>query len=118
MSDDLLPFRILESRAQRAELSSTIRQLQRSGLDDAAPCLLITRRRAELEDLTRRRANQRPHGGSCLAHEPLEWYDDKSDHPAWIKALANVRPQATLEATAINMCKRSSSPSISTRKRR
>jgi hypothetical protein len=62
MSDDPLPLRILELRAQIAELSSTIRQLQRSGLDDAAPSLLISRRRAELEDLTRR-ANQRPHGG-------------------------------------------------------
>jgi hypothetical protein len=31
-----------------------------------------------------------------LAHEPLKWYDDKSDHPAWIKALADVRRQATL----------------------
>jgi hypothetical protein len=32
-----------------------------------------------------------------LAHEPLKWYDDKADHPAWIKALADVRRQATLE---------------------
>jgi hypothetical protein len=62
MSDDPLPLRILELRAQIAELSSTIRQLQRSGHDDTAPRLLITRRRAELEDLTRR-ANQRSHGG-------------------------------------------------------
>jgi len=57
MSDDPLPLRILELRTQIAELSSTIRQLQRSGLDDAAPRLLISRKRAELEDL-RRRANQ------------------------------------------------------------
>jgi hypothetical protein len=62
MSDDPLPLRILELRPQIAELSSTIRQLRRSGLDDAAPRLLITRRRAELEDLTRRH-NQRSHGG-------------------------------------------------------
>jgi hypothetical protein len=62
MSDDPLPLRILELRAQIAELSSTIRQLQRSGLDDAAPRVLISRKRAELEDLTRR-ANQRSHGG-------------------------------------------------------
>ncbi|WP_210385101.1 hypothetical protein [Bradyrhizobium neotropicale] len=41
-------------RAQIAELSGTIRQLQRSGLDDAAPRLLISRKRAELEDLTHR----------------------------------------------------------------
>ena len=32
-----------------------------------------------------------------MAHELLKWYDDKSDHPAWIKALADVRRQATLE---------------------
>jgi hypothetical protein len=62
MSNDPLPLRILELSAQIAELSSTIHQRRRSGLDDAAPRLLITRRRAELEDLTRR-ANQRSHGG-------------------------------------------------------
>jgi len=54
MCDDPLPLRILELRAQIRELSSTIFQLQRSGLDDAAPRLLISRRRAELEDLTTR----------------------------------------------------------------
>jgi len=32
-----------------------------------------------------------------LAHESLKWYDDKSDHPPWIKALAEVRRQATPE---------------------
>jgi hypothetical protein len=36
MSDDPLPLRILELRAQIAELLNTIRRLQRSGLDDAA----------------------------------------------------------------------------------
>jgi hypothetical protein len=61
MSDEPLLLRILELRAQIAELSNTIRQLQRSGLDDAAPRLLISRKRAELEDLTRR-ANQRAKG--------------------------------------------------------
>jgi hypothetical protein len=54
MTSDPVPLRILELRAQIGELSSTIRQLQRSGLDDAAPRLLISRKRAELEDLTRR----------------------------------------------------------------
>ena len=54
MTDDPLPLRILELRAQIGELSSAIWQLQRSGLDAAAPRLLITRKRAELEDLTRR----------------------------------------------------------------
>ena len=61
MSDDPLPLRILELRAQIAELPGTIRQLQRSGLDDAIPRLLISRKRAELEDLTRR-TNQRAQG--------------------------------------------------------
>jgi hypothetical protein len=61
MSDDPLPLRILELRAQIAELSGTIWQLQRSGLDDAIPRLLISRKRAELEDLTRR-TNQRAQG--------------------------------------------------------
>ena len=32
-----------------------------------------------------------------MAHEPLKWYDDQSDHPPWINALADVRRQATLE---------------------
>jgi hypothetical protein len=58
VNDEPLPLRILELRAQIAELSGTIRQLQRSGLDDAAPRLLISRKRAELEDLTRRSRRQ------------------------------------------------------------
>jgi hypothetical protein len=61
MREDPLPLRILELRAQIAGLSSTFRQLQRSGLDDAAPRLLLSRKRAELEDLTRR-TNQRSQG--------------------------------------------------------
>ena len=32
-----------------------------------------------------------------MAHEPLKWYDENADHPRWIKALAEVRRQATLE---------------------
>ena len=54
MNDDPLPLRILALRSQIAELSGTIRQLQPSGLDDALPRLLISRKRAELEDLSRR----------------------------------------------------------------
>jgi hypothetical protein len=61
VTDDPVPLRILELRAQISELSGTIRQLQFSGLDDAAPRLLISRKRAELEDLTRR-TNQRSQG--------------------------------------------------------
>jgi hypothetical protein len=48
-----VPLRILELRAQISELSGSIRQLQLSGLDAAAPRLLMSRKRAELEDLTR-----------------------------------------------------------------
>jgi hypothetical protein len=29
--------------------------------------------------------------------EPLKWYDDKEDHPPWIKALAEVRLRAPRE---------------------
>ena len=54
MKDDSVPPKILELRAQIAELSATIRQLRRAGLDDAAPRLLIARKRAELDDLSRR----------------------------------------------------------------
>jgi hypothetical protein len=54
VSDEPRPLRILELRAQIGELSSAIQQLRHSGLDDAAPRLLISRKRAELEDLTRR----------------------------------------------------------------
>jgi hypothetical protein len=32
-----------------------------------------------------------------LAHEAPKWYDDAPEHPPWIKALADVRRQATLE---------------------
>ena len=48
-------------RAQIGELSSAIRQLQLSGLDAAAPRLLISRKRAELDDLTHR-TNHRSQG--------------------------------------------------------
>ena len=58
LNDDPLPLSILELRAQIAALSGTIRQLQRAGLDDAVPRLLISRKRAELEDLSHR-ANRR-----------------------------------------------------------
>lgn len=61
MSDGPVPLLILELRAQISELSGSIRQLQLFGLDDAAPRLLISRKRAELEDLTRR-TSQRSQG--------------------------------------------------------
>ena len=54
MTNDPVPLRILELRAQISELSCSIRQLQLLGLDAAAPRLLISRKRAMLEDLTHR----------------------------------------------------------------
>lgn len=30
-------------------------------------------------------------------NEPLRWYNDTSEHPPWIKALAEVRQMATRE---------------------
>ncbi|WP_246756330.1 hypothetical protein [Bradyrhizobium neotropicale] len=32
-----------------------------------------------------------------MAHDPAKWSDEKADNPPWIKALADVRRQATLE---------------------
>jgi hypothetical protein len=53
VTNEPVPLRILELRAQISELSGSIRQLQLSGLDAAAPRLLMSRKRAELADLTR-----------------------------------------------------------------
>jgi hypothetical protein len=59
VNDHSLPLRLIALRGQIAELSGTIRQLQRSGLDDAAPQLLISRKRAELDDLLRKTLGRR-----------------------------------------------------------
>ena len=32
-----------------------------------------------------------------MPHQPLRWYDEREDHPPWIKALAEVRQRATRE---------------------
>jgi hypothetical protein len=32
-----------------------------------------------------------------MPHQPLRWYDEREGHPAWIKALAEVRQRATRE---------------------
>jgi hypothetical protein len=32
-----------------------------------------------------------------MPHQPMRWYDEKEDHPPWIKALAEVRRRATRE---------------------
>jgi hypothetical protein len=51
-------FKILKLKAELLELGSAIRQLSRAGLDSATAQLLMSRKRAELEDLmNRERAN-------------------------------------------------------------
>lgn len=62
MSDDPDPFdpsdplawKIETLRGQLVELGSAVRQLNQSGLDSATAQLLLSRKRAELEDLIRR----------------------------------------------------------------
>jgi len=44
-------WKIEKLRGQLVDLGSAIRQLQQSGLDSASAQLLISRKRAELEDL-------------------------------------------------------------------
>jgi hypothetical protein len=52
--DDPLDWKIQILRGQLLELGSAIRQLNQSGLDSATAQLLLSRKRAELEDLIRR----------------------------------------------------------------
>jgi hypothetical protein len=51
MSDEPLSWKIETLRGQLGDLGSAIRQLQLSGLDSASARLLLSRKRAELEDL-------------------------------------------------------------------
>jgi hypothetical protein len=57
VADEVL--QILKLRAELLELGSAIRQLNKAGMDSAAAQLLMTRKRAELEDVTSRRNNAR-----------------------------------------------------------
>lgn len=59
MEEDPATYRILRLRAEILELGSAIRQLQREGLDDAAAQLLISRKRAQLEQLVKANARGR-----------------------------------------------------------
>lgn len=52
--DGPLDWKIQTLRGQLVELGSAIRQLNQSGLDSATAQLLLSRKRAELEDLIRR----------------------------------------------------------------
>jgi hypothetical protein len=47
-------WKIQTLRGQLVELGSAIRQLNQSGLDSATTQLLLSRKRAELEDLIKR----------------------------------------------------------------
>lgn len=51
---DPLDWKIQTLRGQLVELGSAIRQLNQSGLDSATAQLLLSRKRAELEDLIKR----------------------------------------------------------------
>jgi hypothetical protein len=55
--DETRPLKILRLRAEIGELGGAIHQLRQSGMDSAAAELLITRKRAELEDLLKSKAS-------------------------------------------------------------
>ena len=55
MNDDPLEWKIQTLRGQLLDLGSAIRQLNQSGLDSATAQLLMSRKRAELEDLMKKR---------------------------------------------------------------
>ena len=52
--DHSLAWKIHTLRGQLVELGSAVRQLNQSGLDSATAQLLLSRKRAELEDLISR----------------------------------------------------------------
>jgi hypothetical protein len=51
VNEDPIPIKIITLRAQIGDLAATIRQLQQAGLDSATAQLLLSRKRAELDDL-------------------------------------------------------------------
>jgi hypothetical protein len=53
-----VPLRIVTLRAEISELGAAIGQLRRAGLDNAAAQLLLARKRAELDGLTRPSAGE------------------------------------------------------------
>jgi hypothetical protein len=54
VNDDPLEWKIQTLRGQLLDLGSAIRQLNQSGLDSATARLLMSRKRAELEDQMKR----------------------------------------------------------------
>ncbi|WGR91592.1 hypothetical protein MTX26_14225 [Bradyrhizobium sp. ISRA443] len=57
MRDEALE--LLRLRAQLRELGSTVDQLRQAGLDSAAAQLLLSRKRAQLDDMISRRKHER-----------------------------------------------------------
>ena len=74
--------RKIQTLRRRLASWARFRPAHQSGLDSATAQLLLSRKRAELEDLMKR--------GRAMP-EPLKWYDHNADNPPWIKALAEVR---------------------------
>jgi hypothetical protein len=62
VNDDPGAYKILKLRAEILELGAVIRQLRQAGMHDAAPQLLLCRKRAELESLMSRAHGNRPTG--------------------------------------------------------
>jgi len=56
--DEPRSLKILRLRAEIGELGGAIRQLRRSGMDSATAELLITRKRAEPEDLLKAKTSR------------------------------------------------------------
>jgi hypothetical protein len=50
VNDEPPPVKVLRLRGQLLELGAVVRQLKQAGLDSAAAELLLSRKRAELED--------------------------------------------------------------------
>jgi len=58
VNDEPPPLKVSRLRGQLLELGAVVRQLNQAGLDSAAAQLLLSRKRAELEDaMTRGRAD-------------------------------------------------------------
>ena len=54
MNDEPPPLKLARLRGQLRELGAVVRQLNQAGSDSAAAQLLLSRKRAELEDALRR----------------------------------------------------------------
>jgi hypothetical protein len=76
-------------------------QLPLNGLDSATAPLLMSRKRADLEDLLNRARKPAIVEIEPMAREPIKWYERSApDNPPFIKALAEVRRLTVRTATA------------------